>query len=831
MAEFINPYDFIPFGSDLDEESRKTREDMYSGEARGGLLSGRLDVSLELRTPLIIPDGAHPRNVQGHNIYRFMRSLRPDGSRNREEPMIPGSSLRGMIRSVYETVTNSCLPFLANDKPMSQRVPLFGALKNRGLLGYDGKKWVLYKTKAELEETVVVPVYEANGAYYAESLERVREWKDNWKTDRGTGDFIRDGNGNCQPRYGIMNCLDRIEEALPELEVSPGKKLLFPAVFEKHVDRTVNIKVGDQCLAQNVKEEICRYLFVKADGSAVENKPADLIDGKKWLQYNVPVKTDQIYHIAYLEKAEPEYEWPASSAKGNKSAERTDDRCAEAYKKLRSALVRDGAERYGRDGRRQNNQTNRDCNFALERALESACLTPEKLVPVYYFAVEHEADGGKEKIVYLSGSAIGRIAQRRKWAEIMAGHTPCQDRLCPACLLFGSKEKGGLRGRVRFADAFLKDPSRADENMEQRTLQILGEPRWTAFEFYLRKPDADATYWNFDFYGKAKTEEKNGKTEPAGTEYFHLEKATPRGRKMYWHRGSAAPDDRRTSKMNQTMEVLKEGTFTFRVYFDRITRTQLQDLVWTITLGENLPDGHYLHKLGHGRPLGYGSVKLTVTGGEVRTLRREEGTDELLYRLKPLEEYVPLLKNGETAQGADTRIDGNLKKNVLKMCDSGGLAAPHKIDYPRLRPYGPIYEWFSQNRKNADTLKTLPEPLDQDHVLIGEVGERRRQGAPSGGRSDRNNRPAGGGGNNRKITTMEELKKKYPIGTKLVGVVDGQRPGRVFFKIQGTNDDASAETRGQGSWTTGAAYDLIVVGHYEKKKGVVSVNVNVIRKQ
>ena len=54
---FINPYNFIPFGSTI-EERRKSREAAYRG--RDHLVSGWLTVELNTKTPLIIPDGAHP---------------------------------------------------------------------------------------------------------------------------------------------------------------------------------------------------------------------------------------------------------------------------------------------------------------------------------------------------------------------------------------------------------------------------------------------------------------------------------------------------------------------------------------------------------------------------------------------------------------------------------------------------------------------------------------------------------------------------------------------------------------------------------------------------
>lgn len=50
-----------------------------------------------------------------------------------------------MLRSVYEIVTNSCVPFLLDEKPISRRVPVYGALCHHGLLAYENDHWVLYK--------------------------------------------------------------------------------------------------------------------------------------------------------------------------------------------------------------------------------------------------------------------------------------------------------------------------------------------------------------------------------------------------------------------------------------------------------------------------------------------------------------------------------------------------------------------------------------------------------------------------------------------------------------------------------------------------------------
>ena len=67
-----------------------------------------------------------------------------------------------MIRSIYETVTDSCVPFLLDDKPISQRIPAYASLRRRGLLAYEPaapgssqREWVLYSTAAKTAEVSV----------------------------------------------------------------------------------------------------------------------------------------------------------------------------------------------------------------------------------------------------------------------------------------------------------------------------------------------------------------------------------------------------------------------------------------------------------------------------------------------------------------------------------------------------------------------------------------------------------------------------------------------------------------------------------------------------
>ncbi len=120
MSDFyINPYNFIPY----DHDREVSRGNNIVSEKK---LTGEIRCSLSVKTPLAIPDaGARFRSktCNDHFIYPFMTA----GG----VPVIPGSKIRGMIRNVYETVTNSCFSVI-NCNTLTRRDST--ALRKAGLL-------------------------------------------------------------------------------------------------------------------------------------------------------------------------------------------------------------------------------------------------------------------------------------------------------------------------------------------------------------------------------------------------------------------------------------------------------------------------------------------------------------------------------------------------------------------------------------------------------------------------------------------------------------------------------------------------------------------------
>ena len=111
-----------------------------------------------------------------------------------------------------------------------------------------------------------------------------------------------------------------------------------------------------------------------------------------------------------------------------------------------------------------------------------------------------------------------------------------------------------------------------------------------------------------------------------------------------------------------------------------------------LTLGENTPASPRLHKIGHGKPVGYGSCKITLTGGELRTLAQQDGT--LCYTTEPL----PL----DSLLAAHGRIDTDSTsvKSLLKIADKRSTQSK-TVE---------ISECQRQKRQRQDFQLVLPEP-------------------------------------------------------------------------------------------------------------------------
>jgi CRISPR-associated protein (TIGR03986 family) len=632
-GEFVNPYNFVPLGN---MKEKLDRDKIYGSRACQDndkeLLSGYLDVSMYVKTPLIVPDAAHKPEDEvfdtngekvkraKYDFFNVTNVTEENGEKKTEKKyIIPGSTLRGSIRSMYEAATNSCFPFLMDDdKPSSYRLPLYMHLTKRGLLHYENGNWVLYAAEVNVKESAQAT------------------WKE--KTDKYGKSIIKNGKVQKKP------------------------------------------------------------VFVPPD-----EMPGTYVEDKGYIQYNEPIDVRK-YHIVYLKKKQ------INDEKGNLVDEKVktwkdSNNTHTPNKELLSAMMRDGVS--GGQGKGTEYQKH------IVELLEKAKKDDKVYIPVYYLTVDFNVgSSNNERLVYLSNASIGRIGQHRKWKDIVGAFSPCEDtsRLCPACMLFGTVNGKGMKGHVRFSDAL---PVREPE-IKSYTLDILGKPRHSAYEFYLEKPDG-ADYWNYDFCGEVYNEkktytDKNNKVKVKYIAKLRYKYYTPtiRGRKMYWH-SENINTTREPGKTNATMEGVNEGSeFAFKIYFDEITQKQLDDLIWVISLGENDKDSKLQYKIGHGKPLGFGSVKLVVKSQTIREIGNDLNVNTSVTAIENS-------KASKLSDDSDIYLETETVRSLLEMANAErtrGLKVSYPIALDRFgREDTRVLEWFGRNHENGKKVTVLPKPV------------------------------------------------------------------------------------------------------------------------
>lgn len=123
---FVNPYNFVSLEEQCDKKSRET-----------GNLTGKIMCSLQTLTPMFIPSDEKTKDGV---VDFFHYSSEPSLKNNKSfRPVIPGSEIRGVIRSVFEAAFNGCLSQV-NEERFHRRSM---EAKEAGLLYKENGDWKL----------------------------------------------------------------------------------------------------------------------------------------------------------------------------------------------------------------------------------------------------------------------------------------------------------------------------------------------------------------------------------------------------------------------------------------------------------------------------------------------------------------------------------------------------------------------------------------------------------------------------------------------------------------------------------------------------------------
>lgn len=628
---FINPYNFVPL--EKKEPDRKPRESEKT-------YTGMIEYSLFTKTPLVVPntssDNAFCSTVPGHKSYDFfsytdLSEIKESVADRVFQPVIPGSEMRGMIRSNYEILTNSCLSSMDSDTIIGKRT---AEVFRAGLLEKKGDDYY---------------VHEANN--YCLNLDNPQK---SLKTAERANKQI------------LSYKTDLLEE---------GQEIQFK--WEKNKNGRYFVEVIG-------KGDLTGYVIKGNDGPKKNDEPNES-DGPKGndgaKKNNGPTK----YHCHVFKRKNDDSKgelvdlqllWNVLAAYVNNQKKEKSENKDDQTKKddLAYSQYCDNLKKFCKG--------------------EMICGKRNKFFPVYYSKIEL---GGK-KTIFLSPASITREIYERVIGDMVGKHHTCNTKgaLCPACALFGMVKPGkdafAVASRVRFADLEFQG-EKEDAFGSPITLAPLSSPKINNMEFYLERPSKYAVFWTYDYYVDDK-----GKLNP---NYAGIN-----GRKFYWHNMNPQTKSVEQEKMNVTVRPLKGNqTFIGKVYFENISKEELDMLIYTLNCGEwsgaeseeGFEKSEHGYKLGGAKPLGFGSVAMRVKQVLLREMSMNEGKKSVERVQKPYTDYQTPAIEKETADAfsAMTKFDYLKGKNV---------------DYPRIEQGGDIFKWFTKNHSAQRNGKIIKSP-------------------------------------------------------------------------------------------------------------------------
>lgn len=218
---------------------------------------------------------------------------------------------------------------------------------------------------------------------------------------------------------------------------------------------------------------------------------------------------------------------------------------------------------------------------------------------------------------------------RRKICGACMAQTAC---LCPACRVFGwtrdltdrkdtaeqSDRIDAWAGHVRFSHGILNGIT---PKAAKRTLPPLGSPKPTMTGFYLQPKDGWET--EKDTRWPPVTRNTSDRNPVAKLPAYRTTEAILKGRKQYRRRTAADylhnGNVPAASNVNQTVHALPgDMEFKFRIDFDNLSDSELGALLFAIQLTvpevwkDDAAKDQYYHALGHGKPLGMGRCSINV---------------------------------------------------------------------------------------------------------------------------------------------------------------------------------------------------------------------------
>lgn len=779
IKRFIHPYNFVSLpASGLGQSASVDpfRRCGYISHDRYDpkLHSGYIDCTLTTCTHWFIPHPDKSNLIPGtdpkdrHKVLGYF-TLDPvsawnhkDPSEDKTRPALPASSLRGMIRSVFETATLSCFSVfdprhldlrIAHDL---KEIPDKCSIPNgRGPAQYIPARFL----KKNPDGSAVIQLL--NGLDDADPANTINaalihayrpavQYKDNTgKKQAGSPTTLWLSIGDATDGTALAAIIEK-------KPFQKTKKLKSGKVIEYRIR-----KVYELCLLGN-QDDLTKKLLTLCS-TLKKDKDKMIVFG--YLHRTGPNFLTK-HHERLFFRFNAEYNDPDSKYSLRERFELF--RCDETPSlRVESQVLAASEAGLAGYANRLGDKVEQDRSIPRKLQKNSKLPYPSD------FVAQHEKDAKikPHDLVYalIEQNSIGQVVrglypvtiprlahEDSRWMLLPEDFHPCAepDCLCATCRVFGwvREPKPGqelkpdpnrvdaVAGHIRFTHAVLRGEwsNNSSQLPEEVILPILGSPKPTTTEFYLQP--------------KAGSEQAKWERWPAALQteqrlLYRQEEAVLRGQKYYRRRENVNPQsadpaanglrrlENKRDAQNQTVHLLPpKMEFGFRVYFDNLTPEELGALLFSLSLEPpaswtNTQNPIKLrHALGHGKSLGMGACEIAVDTfhldivdrsnlghryAQIPTYNSLPPLDKSISKTKekPWKKFIEQLENAwKEAEKHDKTLE-TTRLELLELLRSDPPNGP--IHYPP-RPDGvhnENYRWFVQNRKGAN--KILPSPRDE----------------------------------------------------------------------------------------------------------------------
>ncbi|WP_293154628.1 MULTISPECIES: TIGR03986 family CRISPR-associated RAMP protein [unclassified Microcoleus] len=550
----IAPYNFVELPDTVVNAEDLPSGDRYHSECH----TGRIECTLTTESPLYTRCGWHPDDFAEYGEKSFQEL--PDEIKNKrasffvnpktQQPTIPGSSIRGMLRTLIEIVSFSKIDRVSDEHRLFFRA--VAANPKKDSLGEEYKKYVEPKIikagylKKDNEGWYIQPANTDNGSTFA------------WVQENS---------------LSLPN-LEQFNNALYEPQYIP---VSYERVAIDNTDRAKRL------FAHNIE-----LPDTHPKKGHLKNKRGVLVTSGKMKQGNEP--SPRRNHCVV-------FECSVLEANSTSPKIRLDAKAIEHY---RNALT----------------------DFQKQSPFDKDWGVLEENRPVFYCPPEK----GKNIVGFFGQSPNFRIPyspEGNGHATTVVDFIPKDlrklDSIDLADAIFGWVKKESKddkipqqfekqrAGRVFVTDALYHCVQNSIwyENAPL-TPQILSGPKPTCFPHYLVQP-----------------EENNSDAHPSKLKHYASQpviETVIRGHKLYWHKGSdrnfkllppkkviGSPKQVPDTQTTLIHPVNKGVTFKFDIHFENLSKVELGALMWILEIAQ---DDRYRLKIGMGKPLGLGSVKI-----------------------------------------------------------------------------------------------------------------------------------------------------------------------------------------------------------------------------